>query len=73
MIPAQITIIVKNGKEENQQERYAEAATEASDGQWQRRQRTQNKFQYGQTLANWLWLAWDVWISTTDGIKAASE
>ena len=33
MIPAQITIIVKNGKEENHQERYTEAATEASDGQ----------------------------------------
>ena len=33
MIPAQITIIVKNGKEEIYQERYAEAATEASDGQ----------------------------------------
>ena len=33
MIPAQITIIVKNGKEVYQ-ERYAEAAaTEASDGQ----------------------------------------
>ena len=32
MIPAQITIIVKNGKEVYQ-ERYTEAATEASDGQ----------------------------------------